>query len=231
VSNGGPIPSGLDWLDRAIYLSIRGRSRERSVSLVDLIGGVDSQQKLIVTHGELVSGLGRLIDRGVIGEATHVSYFDSSADAVPSARFSGISESEFEAAISDYHAMMDPLIQEFLDKHGSDTHGDDFSLPLTVVWAIPNGAYPTDADADAAIPLMEAIDRAIGPTGLASPAGFQFGPGEMTMYLWAGHEGVGADDVYAIVAPIVRAYPMPVGSHIIRRPDTDRETVSDIVTD
>lgn len=88
-------------LDRAIFKAIKNIKEDHPQNLVNILGVVDSQQKLILTYEELQDGLQRLIANGQVAEASPGHYFDP-AGQPHSSEFSGISTEDYKEACHEY---------------------------------------------------------------------------------------------------------------------------------
>lgn len=223
-----PVPPGLSGLDRSIYLAIRGSTRTTPASLSQILDGVDAQERLVLSHDELAGGLERLIADGYVGEAAHLLFFDPAPLDSGHREFSGISEVDYRESVDRYVQEGNRLIAELLGEVDAGC-APATELAVSIVWPVGEGEYPTDADANAAIPLLEAIAEAVEPTGLAHAAGFEYGPGALRIFLWATEASVDREAVRAVVAPIVSAFPCPVGTLIIRHDGPGQEVVSDVM--
>jgi hypothetical protein len=209
--------------DRDIYKAIKGTSENNPQNLVNILGLVDSQQKLLLTHEELSGGLRRLIENGLIAEASPLHYFDT-AGIPHSSKFSGLSPEEHASACHEY-------IQEFNSLQNDETDEYDFTrLELTIRWKIPDNKYPTDDDEDAAEAFASKIEPIVCAYQRGDLNGFMYGKGYIDILIFTREKG-DADIIYANIVDTFSAFGCPPGSCIIRKYDnTSAEIISDVIS-
>lgn len=203
-------PTFANYLDRRIYKAIKGYSSARPQTLVGILANVDSQEKLVMTHEELSSGLTRLIADGLIAEAGTHHFFEVVGTNVPSA-FSGLSLGEHESACRNYR-------EWFHQQRQRDDSGADFSRQKLVIrWKLDGDSYGTDDDEDATEAFADAIEPVIEQSGLAEINGFEYGPGVIDILIFGKETDDDMDEIYALVVDTFKSYGCPTGSCIIKR--------------
>jgi hypothetical protein len=214
-------PIIANYLDRRIYKAITGYTPDHAQSLVGILAYVDSQEKMLLTHEELVGGLKRLIEAGLVTEATNHAFFESVRTDAARA-FSGISPDVFESACRDYHNWFASQLQQ-------DDDGAAFTRQKLVIrWKLNGDTYPTDNDEDATETFATAIESAIAESGLGEINGFEHGAGLIDILIFGRETDDDVDDIYSLIADTFKSYGCPPGSCIIKcYHDPRREVVCD----
>ena len=138
------------YLDRRIFKTIRKHTVENPQTLVGIIGGVDAQERIMLTHRELAGGLERLVGVGYVAEVDGNKYYDATGSEGHATTFSGLTESEHTAAAAEYQR----LVRKFLATMDEEPGEDDFVwLKLALRWAISGSGSATDEDEDGTDPF------------------------------------------------------------------------------
>jgi hypothetical protein len=217
----------MSGLDRDIFKAIEGYSEHSPQDLPGILWAVDAHQRLVLTHGELNSGLAKLIEAGKVAEAGKFRYFaPESPPAVTS--FSGVSLDEYNRACNAYHENFLAAVQELDSRFPSPE--DKTRQKIVVRWSLPEQRYASDSDKDAIEPLIEMIAQALEADGRAEVIGCENGPGLIDVLIFGKETDADTDDLYAIIRPIATSFACPPGSCIIRQyEDQKREVTSDVV--
>jgi hypothetical protein len=214
-------------LDRRIFKTIQGSSAANPQTLVGIIAGVDASERLVLTYEELSGGLQRLIDAGHIAETEPGKFCDASSGEYPRSS-SGITESDYGAAVEEYRHWF----QRKLDELDNEPGPDDFVWrKLVLRWATPNDRWPTDDDEDGAAGLATSIDPIIAQSGLGEINGFEYGSGHIDVLVFGKATDSDVDRIYELLAPPFRSFGCPAGSRIIRfYRERDEKIESDVVS-
>jgi hypothetical protein len=213
--------------DRDIFKAIKGHSEQSPQDLPGILAVVDARQRLILTHEELVSGLGRLIEAGQVVEAGNYRYYEPKSP--PSARsFSGIPLAEYRRACKAYDEFFSASVEELEARPPSPE--DKTRQKIVVRWGLPEGAFPSDSDEDAIEPLIEMIDDILKTDGRAEVNGCEHGAGSIDVLIFGKETDADTDDIYSMIRPVVTGFGCPPGSCIIRQyGEPEREVMSDVV--
>lgn len=90
-------------LDKEIFEAVSGSPVEKPTTLWQIIGYVDSRQRLMISYDELFGGLKRLFEARRIGEVDGKYFAMTSEYAASSPRdFKGFSQETFKKAQKEY---------------------------------------------------------------------------------------------------------------------------------
>ncbi len=213
-------------LDRRIFKTIQGHTPENPQALMGIIGGVDASERLVLSREELSSGLQRLIDEGYIAEIERHRFCDASDADYPNT-FSGVTESDYTAAVAEYEDWFQRQLDEIDDEPGEDGF---VWQKLALRWVTPNDRWPTDEDEDGAEELADRIEPIIEQSGLGHINGYEHGGGHIDVLIFGKATDSDVDQIYNLLAPAFRGFNCPPGSRIIRFfNERNEEIESDIV--
>ncbi len=216
-------------LDRRIYKSIRKQTKEHPINLIGILFNVDSVEKMVLSYEELSGGLQRLIAAGYVAEGEPHQYYEGTDQD----SFTGLSESDYETAVADYHRSMAEAIASINLDDVADRNSYAYGWPrVSLRYATPGERFPEDEDEDQTDLLAEAIDPILIESGIAEINGFEFhSSGSIDVLIWGGEDNADTDKIYELVAPTFRAFDCPPSSRIIRfyHEPEERQVESDIV--
>ena len=211
-------------IERYIFKAISGYSIKKPQKITGIIAHIDSSERFIISHDELVSGLEKLIDVGYIAETDSNNFFDSTNKDYQS-KFSGITEADYASAVDDYKG----YFQEQLNIMNKDTDDDFQNKKLIIYLTTPNVRWPIDDDEDMATELATIIDPVISQSGLGEINGFEYGEGAIEIVIFGKEGDFVTDQLYKLVAPKFQLFSCLAGSHIVKFYNThDKEVKSDI---
>jgi hypothetical protein len=214
-------------LDRAVLRAARHTTAADPIGLMDILWGVDAQERMVLSHVELAGALERLIHAGKLAEAGRLRFY-APRTPPPERRFSGVSLEEHAHAVAEYRREFARVAAE------SEAQGDeDTGRPLVVIrWLPLNGESISDDDEDRVDDLVDQIEPLLPDTAGAEVLGFERGSGELDVLIWGESAASDADvdAIYRAMQPAFRAFGCPKGSHVIRHYDGgEREEESDWV--
>ncbi|MCP4476779.1 MAG: hypothetical protein GY818_01655 [Planctomycetaceae bacterium] len=215
-------------LDRRIFKTIQGCGSTNPQTLMEIIGGVDASERLVLTHDELSGGLQRLVNAGYVAEIEPHRFYDASSSDGPDT-FSGITESDHASAVQEYRDWFQRQLDILDDERGED---DFVWQKLVLRWTTPDGRWPTDDDEDGAEEMAKVIDPIITQSGLGEINGFEHGSGQIDVLIFGKATDSDVDQIYELLAPPFRAFKCPAGSCMIRvYNERNEEIESDVVPD
>ena len=117
-----------------LLLSYRS-SPTNPITLEMLIAGIDARQRMLVTYEELTHALSNLFAKNKLQEITHLKYAIHEQALLEKNDFSGITQVEFDTAVTDYQRKMNSYDDDE-EKEFLDDDDDEEDKLLTVVWFI-----------------------------------------------------------------------------------------------
>ncbi|MCC7422774.1 MAG: hypothetical protein IT428_21035 [Planctomycetaceae bacterium] len=208
-------------LDRSIFKTMRRSTPDAPQDLPGIIGGVDAQERMVLSHYELRDGLKRLIAEGHIVEVSKHRFCNAEGLALPR-NFSGLTNQDHQTAVAEYRRQFDEACRA-LDEKPED---EGFIWQKLVVrWVTAPGREPTEEDEDGLEALAELIDPVISASGLGEINGFEhsnYGIG-LLIFGWPTDDDV--DRIYELVAPLFRQSRCPPGSCLVRYYNERDETL------
>ena len=191
--------AGPDY-DEDIHGPIIGRGPGDPALLWELISSVDATHQTFIGVEDLQAGLGRLAAAGRISELPGHRYIDAAA-GVGSAVMTPITAPEWDAAVAEFQAEFERLNAEATEPYPR----------LTVAYATPAGAPPTETDIEGARTLRDRVVAVLSAGGVTSMTGeVEVAGGTVTFWV-AGFEEPDPDRMERLVGPMLAAS-APAGS-------------------
>jgi hypothetical protein len=184
---------GTDY-DDDILAPIIGRGPDDPARLWELISSVDAVHQTFLGGPELQAALQRLAARELIRELPGHAYIDAEYE-VGSPQVTPITDALWQAAVEEFQAEFERLNAEASEPYPR----------LTVVYAIPGGAPPTEADIEGARTLRDRVISVLAAGGVTSMTGeVEAGPGSVAFWV-AGFEEPDPDRMEGLVGPMLAA--------------------------
>jgi hypothetical protein len=214
----------MHYLHKEILEALKYSTPDDPFDLERIITTVDVRQKLLLSFDELEGGLRRLVDAGMVQQATPLHFFKATDSASPTP-FSSFTKEDYSAAYEAYGAALKRAFEK--TKDGPD---DAFGSFIDCVLMFPSGGY-SEEDLEEAERLAELMEPMLPKNIDVEINGFEGGAGSIDVLIFGCGSNADIELTYDAIAPVFRAFPKHPGSHIIRYYDAGkREVVSDVST-
>lgn len=214
----------MEYLDKAILKALRKTTRGQPANLVQIIGAIDAQEKLLISFKELSGGLRRLIEAGRVREAKPLHFYERQ-HGESGMTFSGLIGEEYKVATRSYREMS----QEAIQKLESAPEVEDGPLIVCQLMFHDESGLSDEAE-EAAENLAEQMSQALPDVANADIIGFERSSKQINILIYGFGTNAEVDFVYDAVSPFFRALPLQRGSSIVRYYDNrQREVESDLV--